>query len=174
VDSAVWVVDPWRWNRAHVKSLYGPALAGWKETKRYLLDLEDAFDTDKDENQTRQRWPIAIEPHHIDRRIAAQGSKFILFGTVRDMTESPAINRPRGGDGKHAILDKIIVTKEAKEYLRAQLNEIGISERAMFPDLEGLGRHLGWEWRTRSVPKGKKRGVRRLRFLRADVPASRE
>lgn len=23
-EGAVWVVDPWRWNRAHVKDLYGP------------------------------------------------------------------------------------------------------------------------------------------------------
>ncbi len=165
-DAAVWVVDPWRWNRAHVKYLFGPAIAGWQETTKYLLDLEDAFGTDKDENQTRQKWPVAIEPHHIDRRIAAQGSKFILFGTKEDMTDSPAINRPRGGKGKHAILDKIIVPKAMGEELKAQLNEIGISERAMFPDLEGLGRHIAWEWKTRSVRAGQKRGKKRLRFVR--------
>lgn len=167
-DSAVWVVDPWRWNRAHVKDLFGPAIAGWQETTGYLLDLEDAFDTDKGENQTRQKWPVAIEPHHIDRRIAAQGSKFILFGTETDMTNSPAINRVRGGKGKHAILDKIVVPKTMRETLRAQLNEIGIHEAAMFPDLEGLGAHIAWEWKSRSVPAGKKRGTRRLRFVRQD------
>lgn len=166
VDGAVWVVDPWRWNRAHVKYLYGPALAGWQETTPYLLDLEEAFDTDRDENQTRKKWPIAIEPHHIDRRIAAQGSKFILFGTQKDMTLSPAVNRPRDKDGKHAILDKIIVTKKDKESLRVQLNEIGISERAMFPDLEGLGRHLAWVWKSRKIPAGKKKALKRLRFER--------
>jgi hypothetical protein len=165
-DSAVWVVDPWRWNRAHVKGLYGPAIAGWRETKKYLLDLEIAFDTDKDENQTSQKWPIAIEPSHIDRRIAAQGSKFILFGTQKDMTDSPAINRPRGGGGKHAILDKIVVPKAKAEELREELNQMGINERAMFPDLEGLGRHITWEWKSRSDFPGTKRAAKRLRFSR--------
>jgi len=130
------------------------------------LDLEEAFDTARDEHQTRQKWPVAIEPHHIDRRIAAQGSKFILFGTEKDMIASPAINRPRGQDGKHAILDKITVSKARKEHLRAQLNEIGINEGAMFPDLEGLGRHLAWEWKSRNIPTGKKKGTRRLRVER--------
>ena len=98
-DGAVWVTDPWRWNRAHVKDMYGPAIAGWEETTGYLLDLEDACDVDENEDQTTKKWPIAIEPSHIDRRIAAQGSKFFLFGTKKDMTESPAVNRPRGGKG---------------------------------------------------------------------------
>jgi hypothetical protein len=166
-DGAVWVVDPWRWNRAHVKGLYGPAIAGWRETKKYLLDLEIAFDTDKDENQTSKKWPITIEPSHIDRRIAAQGSKFILFGTHKDMTDSPAINRPRGGSGKHAILDKIIVSKTVAEKVREELNQMGVNERAMFPDLEGLGRHITWEWKSRSVPRGMTRGSRRERFVRS-------
>ena len=32
----------------------------------------------------------------------------------KNMIDSPAINRPRGGDGKHAILDKIVVPKNGK------------------------------------------------------------
>lgn len=163
---AIWVVDPWRWNRAHIKDLYGPAVAGWAETSPYLLDLEEAFDTDTDERQTTKKWPVAIEPTHIDRRIAAQGSKFFLFGAKKDMTESPAINRPRGRSGKHAILDKLIVRKNIAEMLRKELNEIGINERAMFPDLEGLGKHIAWEWKSRRVPEGEKKGVTRIRFLR--------
>lgn len=74
LDAAVWVIDPWRWNRAHVKDLYGPAIPGWKEAKPYLLKLEDAFDSDLEGKQTSMKWPMAIEPSHIDRRIAAQGS----------------------------------------------------------------------------------------------------
>jgi hypothetical protein len=148
-DRAVWVIDPWRWNRAHVKDLYGPAVAGWREISNYLLDLEEAFDKENDERQTKQKWPVAIEPPHIDRRIAAQGSKFMLFGTKRDMCLSPAINRPRGGKTKHAILDKIVVPQRFAESLLGELNQIGINERALFPDLEGLGKHIGWEWRAR-------------------------
>jgi hypothetical protein len=165
-DAAVWIVDPWRWNRAHIKDLYGPAVAGWKETAGYLLDLEEAFDTDKDENQTSKKWPVAIEPSHIDRRIAAQGSKFFLFGREKDMTESPTINRPKGGGGKHSILDKIIISKDVKEPMRAELNEIGINERAMFPDLEGVGKHIAWEWKSPVIPPGRQKAAKRKRFDR--------
>lgn len=165
-DGAVWIIDPWRWNRAHVKDLFGPAVPGWRETKKYLLDLEQAFDTDKDENQTDEKWPVAIEPPHIDRRIAAQGSKFTLFGTKKNMEDSPAINRPRGRKGKHAVLDKIIVKQHAALELREQLNQIGINGRAMFPDLEGLGKHIAWEWKSRTVPVGMKKAAKRVRFVR--------
>jgi hypothetical protein len=166
-NGAVWVVDPWRWNTAHVKGLFGPAVAGWQETLKYLLDLEEAFDTDQDEKQTRAKWPICIEPTHIDRRIAAQGSKFVLFGNKKDMTDSPAINQPRSADKKHAVLDKLIIPNNVAEAIREELNQIGINERAMFPDLEGLGKHIAWEWKARVVPPGEKKAtIRRVRFLR--------
>lgn len=165
-DAAVWVIDPWRWNRAHVKDLFGPAVAGWNETAGYLLDLEEAFDTETNENQTRKKWPVAIEPQHIDQRIAAQGSKFLLFGTARDLVESPAINQVRGGNVKHAILDRISISHDAAPSLREELNNIGINERAMFPDLEGLGRHIAWEWKSPAVPQGQRKGSKRIRFLK--------
>ena len=165
-NAAVWVVDPWRWNSAHVKDLFGPAVAGWRETTDYLLDLEDAFDTDINQKQTKEKWPVAIEPSHIDQRIAAQGSKFVLFGRERDMVKSPTINRPRGGGGKYAILDRILISNEVVARLRAELNQIGINERAMFPDLEGLGRHIAWEWKTRTAIPGETKAARRVRFLR--------
>jgi hypothetical protein len=165
-DAVVWVVDPWRWNRAHIKNLFGPAIGGWEETEGYLLDLEDAFDTDKNENQTKKKWPVAIEPYHIDRRIAAQGSKFFLFGTEIDMTDSPAINQARGGKKKHSVLDRIIIPKDVVEPVRASLNEIGINERAMFPDLAGVGKHICWEWKHRDVPPGSQKAEKRKRFDR--------
>ncbi len=166
VDAAVWIVDPWRWNRSHVKNLYGPALAGWEETGPYLLDLEDAFDTDETEKQTRKKWPIAIEPYQFDRRIAAQGSKFFLFGTQTDMTDSPAVNRPRGKKGKHAVLDKLIIPRDAIADIRVALHEIGINERAMFPDLEGVGKQIAWEWKSIEVPAGKVKAAARKRVNR--------
>src|SRR4051812_6200712 len=154
-DAAVWVIDPWRWNHAHIKDLYGPAVAGWKETQKYLLDVENAFDTENDEKQTKEKWPVAIEPPHIDRRIAAQGSNFVLFGREKNMVESPAINNPKGGKTKHAILDKIVIPKSSIHVLREELTQIGINDSTMFPDLGGLGRHIAWEWQEVKYPKRK-------------------
>ena len=119
-----------------------------------------------EEDQTRKKSPIAIEPPHIDRRIAAQGSKFVIFGTRENMTDSPTINRPRGGDGKHSILDKIVVPKNSAENLREELNQIGINEGTMFPDLDGLGKHIAWEWKTRVMASGAKKSSGRSRAIR--------
>jgi len=149
-NAAVWVIDPWRWNRAHVKDLYGPAIPGWKEAKPYLLKLEDAFDSDLDENQTGKKWPMAIEPPHIDRRIAAQGSKFLMFGKERDMLDSPAINNKRKEKGKHAIVDRIIIPRNKAESILSELNTLGVNQRSLFPDLEGLGQYISWEWKLPS------------------------
>jgi hypothetical protein len=146
-NAAVWVIDPWRWNRAHVRDLYGPAIPGWKETKPYLLKLEDAFDRELDENPTEKKWPMAIEPPHIDRRIAAQGSKFLMFGNEKDMLDSPAINRKRKNKGKHAIVDRIIIPRTKAATILSELNTLGINQRSLFPDLEGLGEYISWEWK---------------------------
>jgi hypothetical protein len=47
VDAAVWIIDPWKWNKMHIRNLYGPALPAWEETEPYLWDLEGALDEDK-------------------------------------------------------------------------------------------------------------------------------
>ena len=144
-DAAVWVIDPWRWNRAHIKDLYGPAIPGWKETKPYLLELEDAFNTSS--KPAGKKWPLAIEPSNIDRRIAAQGSKFLIFGKEKNMLDSPAINRNRKDKGKHAIVDRIVIPRNRVESMLSELNTLGVNQRSLFPDLEGLGQFISWEWK---------------------------
>jgi hypothetical protein len=32
--------------------------------------------------------------------------------------------------------------------IRFELDDLGINHRILFPDLEGLGAHLSWEWKT--------------------------
>ncbi len=57
-DAAVWVFDPWEWNKLNCEGLHGPALPNWKEASPYLPDLEEACDG----VQVEKRWPIALEP----------------------------------------------------------------------------------------------------------------
>ena len=59
---------------------------------------------DTKNTDVRRKWPIAIEPPHVDRRITAHEGRFTLFGTARDLTASPNVNR-RTRKGKHAKLD---------------------------------------------------------------------
>jgi hypothetical protein len=46
------------------------------------------------------------------------------------------------------------------------LHEIGINERAMFPDLEGVGKQIAWEWKSIEVPAGKVKAAARKRVNR--------
>ena len=143
-DAAVWIVDPWRWNKTHIPGLYGPALPGWKETEPYLWDLEDALDTDN--RDTRRKWPVAIEPPHIDKRITAQEGRFVLFGNMRDMSASPRVNLV-GAKSRTALLDKITVSAAKRRMIRDELNCISVNEKTVFPDLGGLAKHICWEWK---------------------------
>jgi hypothetical protein len=144
-DAAVWVIDPWVWNKVHVPGLYGPALPGWVETNTYLWDLEEAMDTDNVD--TRRKWPVAIEPPHVDRRISAQEGRFILFGTEKDLVASPNVNR-RGRTGKRARLDKIIISHTKVKAIRDELDQLSINEKTLFPDLGGLGKYIRWKWNS--------------------------
>lgn len=142
VDASVWVIDPWKWNKVHISGLWGPAVPDWKETKPYLWELEKALDTDN--RDTNRIWPIAIEPPHIDKRLAAQEGRFFLFGKKRDMIESPYVNRVKRG--KKAKLDKFTIPTEKVKAIRDELHRIGVNEKTIFPDLSGLGKHIRWEW----------------------------
>lgn len=141
-DAAVWVIDPWKWNTVHIPNMGGPALPDWEETQPYLLDLQDAVNSEN--KDTRKTWPIAIEPPHIDKRISAQEGRFFLFGKAKDMVKSPSVNRK--GRGKKAKLDKIIIPSAKAKSIRDELHRISINEKTIFPDLSGLGMHLRWEW----------------------------
>jgi len=144
-DAAVWVIDPWQWNKVHIPKLYGPALPGWEETEPYLWDLESAMDTDN--KDTTRKWPIAVEPPHIDRRITAQDGRFTLFGTAKDMVGSTRVNPPVRKP--KARLDKIVIARSKALSIRDELHNVGINQKSIFPDLSGLAQHICWEYRTR-------------------------
>jgi hypothetical protein len=142
-DAAVWVFDPWRWNKLNSEGLHGPALPDWKEASPYLPDLEDACDGVRVE----KRWPIALEPPSIDRRLASQTARFLLFGREKDLLDAAnktdSVCPPR----KQCRLAQIIIGRKKLEPLRHELDDLGINHRVLFPDMAGLGAHLSWEWK---------------------------
>jgi hypothetical protein len=146
-DAAVWVVDPWWLNAANKalkkKEIEGPLLSDWEEAGLYLPDLEDAFAG----AETKMKFPAAIDPPHVDRRLAVQGSHFMIFGTKRDLTEMEDLI----ASGK-ARLAKIIVSGSAIKTIETELENLGINVATVFPDLIALGKYLKDRWtRTKIV-----------------------
>ncbi len=143
-SAAVWAFDPWRWNKLHGDGLRGPALPDWEETRPYLPDLEGASDG----LQVQKPWPIAIEPPSIDRRLASQTAQFLLFGKKKDLVKAADRTDLSSRSKKQSRLVQIIIDRKKLETIRLELDDIGINHRILFPDLQVLGTHLSWEWKS--------------------------
>jgi hypothetical protein len=139
-DAAVYMLDPWWLNEhafkdvVHVAESYqsvGPALPDWEEAKPYL---PDEFDSE----ELGLKVPLAIDPSHFTRRIAAQRSRFTIFGREKDGLKAVA------NDSSESRLVKFDVKRDAIPDFKHDLRLAGISEDTIFPDLEGLGRELSY------------------------------
>ena len=143
-DAAVYMLDPWWLNEQGFKTLpvrrkdrpSGVALPDWDEAKAYLP--EDELES----THLGPRMPLAIDPHHVSRRFAAQRSRFTVFG--RDINGLKDLASEKG-----ARVVCIPVKAASFHDILRELKTGGISESTIFPDLEGFGRelNLAWEWR---------------------------
>jgi hypothetical protein len=131
-DRAIWVLDPWRLNtRAFRGKIDGPILSDWDEAKPYLLDLEDAFFRAKNTDFKGRTYAAAIDPPHIDVRLAAQGSHFVIFAEERDLTKVP-----------YKWTTQIVVRSAEVDDIRAELEQCGINIATVFPDVHHLGEFI--------------------------------
>lgn len=130
----VWVLDPFALNKL-VLGWKTVALPAWKKVKPWLPKDTEA--------KIRRRFPIAIDPTHVDLRLAVQRSHFILFGRKRNGLSDLASRR-----GKKLRLARIVIS--GKKRVRRAVRELeiyGIRESSLFPDLEGLSREIKEEYR---------------------------
>lgn len=104
----------------------------WDET--YLPDDEEGR-----ADLPLPRIPMVLDFHHITRRIAAQRSRFILFGTDQDWL---------GDEFKRTDSSVRAIPIDAKttRQIRAELRDAGITESVIYPDLDGLGREMKQLW----------------------------
>jgi hypothetical protein len=86
--------------------------------------------------------PILVDSPHVTRRIAAQRSRFMIFGT------DPLWLSSRLGK-KDSHLVSISIPSTSISRIRQQLRDAGVTESVVFPDLDGLGRELKQTWRSR-------------------------
>jgi len=135
-DAAVWVMNPDWLNRALRKRIEGALLPDWQEADTYLKDLEDAFASEK---ITSTRLPAAIDPPHLDKRLAAQGSHFVIFGLYRDLRR---IKVAKSGSRRSRHLRMITIPRDFIRSIQKQLYDCGITHSFVFPDLEGLCKEI--------------------------------
>lgn len=125
--AVVWVLDPWWLNEISInareiadpgETVAAPYLPA-PFTKAPLPEL-----------------PLAIQPHHVSRRIAVQRGYFTVHGSARDGFSVVTSRSSQKG------LARIIVPEDAIPRIAVELDQAGITETSVFPDLEGLCREL--------------------------------
>jgi hypothetical protein len=88
------------------------------------------------------RPPVVMDFALITRRIAAQRSRFIAFGTEPSWLseEFKKID---------STIRVILIAKDARAKLRQELRDCGVTESVIYPDLDGLGREMRQLWEDR-------------------------
>jgi hypothetical protein len=128
-NAAVWVIDPWWLNRRVLRSS-SVLLPDWEEVQKYLPPLFE-------QKYLRARLPVALDPTHIAARVAVQRSRFTIHGILQTGLEHVAESA-----GKGSRLVRIEIPRSRIVVIRKDLVTCGITDSAVFPDLEGLAREL--------------------------------
>lgn len=134
-DAAVWRLD---WQQVHRRFGF-PALA------LLIEDLATIFPGDRPFTPwalfagTRgpQAFACMIEPPSISARIAAQSATFTICSD-----KQTSFDRFLEAHGLGGALTKFVVPEREVSRLRDQLDLVGIDERRLFPDLDGVADQL--------------------------------
>ena len=130
-DGELWILNPEFLNSLTVKDF------DYDNAVNYIVNepfLNSNSKIVKDNNDKKIENPIAIWPNHFDKRMIAQQSLF----TIHNANSSKIIDLISSNEN----IERVIIPKEMKTVFRRTLYEIGISERILFPDLEGLARDI--------------------------------
>ncbi len=105
-------------------------------------DWEDSYLPVEEEDLAEMntpRLPLLMEFPHITRRVAAQRSRFMVFGT------DPAWLAEEFGKPDSPI-QAITIDGSFSRKIRVELRDSGVTESVIFPDLDGLGREMKQRW----------------------------
>jgi hypothetical protein len=131
-DAAVWVLDPVAWNHhalRHQSFDGGTLTPGDEPLKSYKPPAEF---------ENMNGTPVGLYGAHNSARIVAQQGVFVIFGKNTIPLE------------KHYLSDrfpatslvKLVIERRFISTIRSSLLRHGVTEAAVFPDLEGLAREI--------------------------------
>ena len=151
-DAFLYILEPERLNQ-RLKALH--ADTGVKEKWREYVktqnpgeglneeDWEDAYLPSDKEERTEfaiPRSPLVIDFPHITRRVAAQRSRFVVFGTEFLSNEFKR---------EESFIKRICIDGSCRRAMRRELRDSGVTESVIYPDLDGLGREMKQLWEER-------------------------
>jgi hypothetical protein len=138
-DSAVWMLDPYELNKRVIDKavVISPSAQGasTKDSGRVSPWLPSRWSKRRIPDD-----PLAIFPTHIARRISSQKSCFTVHGRRERGFSRFAI-------GTKPCLKRVVIPGHVVQDVRLDLQNFGIDDTTIFPDLEGLGRTLAINYR---------------------------
>ena len=134
-DGVVWCVDFVRANRLLPDRLR--AILDEEGSDTFTTDMLGAFSSLREfDALAREPFLLFIEPPALDARILNQAALFSLM-------PDPAASLPDWLRDHPDLARAIVVPAELKWEVRDKLDQANISERTLFPGLDGLSRSLG-------------------------------
>jgi len=131
-DAALWVLNPARWNKF--------ALRNQRFEGAILMPEHEALKSYRPREYSRNigSQPIAVSGPHNSSRIVAQRGVFTIFGESRVPMEKLFQDQrfPQWS------LLKIVLQQDLLPNFRESVLNLGFTESAVFPDLEGLAREI--------------------------------
>lgn len=161
-DGAVWVLNEVNFQHWSCHAQF--VLRNQGITRRQIIDhiiakqLKPEAAVSCDDQKVLMDRPVSYIPHHIDQRMAAQSSRFLIWGH-----DSRSLDAMAGKDhhldlsshGKAGLvvnerrfLFQFKIPAASKDSILKQLRIYGMSEKTLFPGLDGIGRYLTAIYRT--------------------------
>src|SRR5215469_11389173 len=152
-DAFLYILEPDRLNQ-RLKALH--ADTGIEEKWREYVktenpgeglneeDWEDAYlPSDEEERKFAiPHSPLVLDFPHITRRVAAQRSRFVVFGTDFEFL-SNEFKR------EESFIKRVCIDGSCRRAMRRELRDSGVTESVIYPDLDGLGREMKQLWEER-------------------------
>jgi hypothetical protein len=88
------------------------------------------------------RPPLVLDFPLITRRIAAQRSRFIVFGMEPNWLAEEFVK-------PDSSIKRITIAAQSRRKIRQELRDCGVTESVIYPDLDGLGREMRQLWDDR-------------------------
>lgn len=146
-DRVVWRLD---WGRLHDHYRLPPLALLSSDLQTVLhgrgfASLWELIDPGAHEGET---FVALLEPPAIDQRIMAQSAAF-TFSTDR----SRSLQQVLAASGLETALTRCVIPAAAVQRIRDQLDLCGISERRLFPDLDGVAAEMRRYYAATAPPR---------------------
>jgi hypothetical protein len=103
-------------------------------------------------------YPILYKPYYLDLRMSAQASYFMVWGDRREpfetfFSEENFLRSNKVGAGRiykgnqNEVVYSFSISVDQKQSILRELDTCGISEKTLFPGLDGIGRYIEMKYR---------------------------